>query len=442
MTVSQEEKTILIVGAGVFGASTAYHLASQYKDASRITVIDQTPPSPDPAASTDINKIIRADYSSAFYANLAYEAMKAWAEWPELRDYYHKTGWIMLDREGSDLADRIRSVFRDRGHDPTEDIALDKLNDHWNGILKGTDLRGFSKAYWNPEAGWCDASAATASIMHVAISKGVKYVIGTVDRIILNDDSSIRGVHTKDGRTLTADTIVLATGAWTSELMSPIEDQLQITEDHRVERQVSAAGVGVIHYKMSSSEMNQLSKMPVVVYGENGEVIPPPKENCLLKYTNSNTFKNTIHTPSGHKISVPPERDQHIVPEDLKREAIRDMSTKVMPMFSQKEPDYWRLCWDAYTPTQDWLLCQHPDARLRNLYFATGGSFHSYKFLPIIGKYMANVLSGKGNGEERDRAWAWKDPNVKWKGAHESTAPKRELRDLEVKSSAGRDSHL
>ncbi|PPJ59633.1 hypothetical protein CBER1_01149 [Cercospora berteroae] len=79
MATSQEEKTILIVGAGVFGASTAYHLASQLQDASRITVIDQTPPSPDPAASTDINKIIRADYSSAFYANLAYEAMTAWA---------------------------------------------------------------------------------------------------------------------------------------------------------------------------------------------------------------------------------------------------------------------------------------------------------------------------------------------------------------------------
>lgn len=151
---SLQEPSILIVGAGVFGASTAYHLSLQYKDASRITVIDRTPAPPDPAASTDINKIIRADYSSAFYTELAYEAMEAWSGWPELKDYYHRTGWIMLDTQDSDLSDRIRKVFRDRGHDPTKDVPLNELDDHWKGIMKGTVTKGFKAAYWNPEAGW------------------------------------------------------------------------------------------------------------------------------------------------------------------------------------------------------------------------------------------------------------------------------------------------
>ena len=151
---SLQEPSILIVGAGVFGASTAHHLSLQYKDASKITVIDRTPAPPDPAASTDINKIIRADYSSAFYTELAYEAMEAWSEWPELKDYYHRTGWIMLDTQDSDLSDRIRKVFRDRGHDPTKDVPLNELDDHWKGITKGTVTKGFKAAYWNPEAGW------------------------------------------------------------------------------------------------------------------------------------------------------------------------------------------------------------------------------------------------------------------------------------------------
>jgi sarcosine oxidase/L-pipecolate oxidase len=30
------------------------------------------------------------------------------------------------------------------------------------------------------------------------------------------------------------------------------------------------------------------------------------------------------------------------------------------------------------------------------------------RFLPVAGRCMANVLSGEGNGEERDRAWRWK----------------------------------
>ncbi|KAK4507549.1 hypothetical protein PRZ48_001284 [Zasmidium cellare] len=119
---TQEEPSTLIIGAGVFGASTAYHLSLQYKDASKLTVLDRTPAPPTPAASTDINKIIRADYLSPFYTELAYEAMDAWSNWSELKDYYHRTGWIMLDTEDSDLADRIRNVFRDRGHNPTKDV--------------------------------------------------------------------------------------------------------------------------------------------------------------------------------------------------------------------------------------------------------------------------------------------------------------------------------
>jgi sarcosine oxidase/L-pipecolate oxidase len=30
------------------------------------------------------------------------------------------------------------------------------------------------------------------------------------------------------------------------------------------------------------------------------------------------------------------------------------------------------------------------------------------RFLPNAGKYMVNVLDGKSNGEEKDRAFAWK----------------------------------
>lgn len=53
--MSQTQQKILIVGAGCFGLSTAYHLLKRgYQN---ITVIDRSPvlPAPD-AASTDINK--------------------------------------------------------------------------------------------------------------------------------------------------------------------------------------------------------------------------------------------------------------------------------------------------------------------------------------------------------------------------------------------------
>nr|POE79328.1 l-pipecolate oxidase [Quercus suber] len=429
--VSAREPSILIVGAGVFGASTAYHLSKAYSEPSRITVVDRTPFPPEPAASTDINKIIRADYSSAFYCDLAYEALHAWEQWPELKAFHHRTGWISLDEEGSDTAERIRKVFRDRGHDPAKSLSLSDLDVMWKGVLKGTVVEGFQSAYHNPEAGWCDAAAATAKFMEVAVENGVRYVVGKVSNLAVGV-RGVQTVHLHGGKALAADKIVLATGAWTSELLSPVEDILGIPEQDRVEKQATAAGVAVAHYKMSAAEMDQLSDMPVVVYGGNGEVIPPPQSNQLLKYTNAHTFTNTITTASGHRISVPPSRDQYIVSEKMKLETQAIMMDKVMPSFSRgKSVEYWRICWDARTPTQDWLLTKHPHAKLNNLYLAVGGSFHSYKFLPTVGKYMLNVISGEGNGQEKDKAWSWKKEHDFSRSAHPKTAPKGELIDLE-----------
>jgi sarcosine oxidase / L-pipecolate oxidase len=68
-TILAKDQNILIVGAGVFGLSTALHLAQDgYKN---ITVIDrECIPSPF-SAGNDLNKIVRAEYVDPFYTELA-----------------------------------------------------------------------------------------------------------------------------------------------------------------------------------------------------------------------------------------------------------------------------------------------------------------------------------------------------------------------------------
>src|SRR5689334_22504431 len=77
--------SILIIGSGVFGLSTALALASRDVFAqSSITVIDRSDPSqpgafPSPdAASVDTSRIIRADYADPAYAALGDEAQVQW----------------------------------------------------------------------------------------------------------------------------------------------------------------------------------------------------------------------------------------------------------------------------------------------------------------------------------------------------------------------------
>lgn len=429
-SVDVDRSEILVVGAGIFGTSTAYHLATTHSNPSGITVLDRALcPSPK-AASSDINKIVRADYSSPFYMDLAYEAMDAWSNSSMLKPFYHRTGWVALDEKDSDLTDRIRKNFKNSGRlDESEDISLDEVKSKWDGILNGIDTTDYSKAYLNPSAGWTDASLATEAMMREAISKGIKYAVGEVEELV-SSGSCLEGIRTKDGKLYTADKILLATGAWTPSLMSPLEDVLGIEEHQRTERQISAAGVCVAAFKLSPEEAEHYGNLPILIYGARGEMMPPNHDR-LFKFTNANTFTNYETLPSGRSISVPSPRDQNCVSDKLKEQSLKIIRARLPQILDNgRVPDLWRLCWDVISPDQNQLITQHPDPRLSNLYFATAGSFHSWKFLPIIGKYVVKVLKGESNGEEKDKAWKWKST---WseRGAHEKTLPKGDLKDFD-----------
>jgi sarcosine oxidase/L-pipecolate oxidase len=68
MAVSKSD-SIIIVGAGAFGLSTALHLcAAGFTD---ITVLDKDSEVPSRfSAANDINKIVRVEYEDPFYTDL------------------------------------------------------------------------------------------------------------------------------------------------------------------------------------------------------------------------------------------------------------------------------------------------------------------------------------------------------------------------------------
>ncbi|KAL4872133.1 hypothetical protein BDV12DRAFT_193925 [Aspergillus spectabilis] len=410
----QDEPTILVIGAGIFGVSTANHLAKTIPDPSRIVLLDRAPiPTPKSTnnniigagASSDINKIIRADYSSPLYMDLGFEAINAWKTLPVFQksNVYHQSGWIAMDEKGSDVPTLIRENFRNGNHEGViVDMAEEEVRKACGGALQ--------------------------LMMEEAIGLGVRYVAGEARRIVFRE-GKVQGVEIERGSVLRAEKILLATGAWTSKLMAPLEDELDIPDVERVERQVSAAGVCVAHFQLSEEEKEVYSELPVLVYGGQGEVIPPTSSG-ILKFTSTTSFKNTIRTASGHEISTPVE-DQSHAPRGLQEDALSAVRAR-LPQFldNGRKPDYYRLCWDSISSSQHPLVTKHPDPRLRNLYFAVGGSFHFYKFLPIIGKNVANTLDGAGNGAEKDKAWSWKASEENERGVHASLIPKHEFKDF------------
>ncbi|EEH22117.1 hypothetical protein PABG_04328 [Paracoccidioides brasiliensis Pb03] len=400
--------SVLIIGAGIFGVSTAYHLSKSHPDPSRITIIDVAPYPPARAASTDTSKIVAVDYAHPFYMELAYEARDAWESWPMFKEtgLYNRSGWLVFDQKYKDMSTRIRDSLRASSReDITVDFSWEDIENKWPAELSVVKGQGLEPAYSSPAPAWVDASRPLKLMLDEAVKLGVKYEMGDVRRLVPGKDG-IECLFTKNGRVYRAKRILLATGAWTSQLMSPLEDELGFSEAERVESQIKAEGIPIAYFKLSEDEVKKYNRLPIVVYGTEGQLLPPTKSRTVKFDTSA--FSNAVVTETGHTISAPHSQDLSFVPKDVKEKALKQIRMKLPQMLENGRQATWKVCWDSVRPDKDQLIARHPHPKLPNLYLAVGGSFHSWKFLPIIGKYVVNMLDGVSNGEERDQRWGWR----------------------------------
>lgn len=66
--------------------------------------------------------------------------------------------------------------------------------------------------------------------------------------------------------------------------------------------------------------------------------------------------------------------------------------------------DFLTLERDAFTTSSDFIISPHSASK--GLYVATCGSFHGYKFFPVLGKYITQMLEGELAPELIEK-WAW-----------------------------------
>ena len=80
---------------------------------------------------------------------------------------------------------------------------------------------------------------------------------------------------------------------------------------------------------------------------------------------------------------------------------------------------------DAFTSSSDFIISPHSGAR--GLYVATCGSFHGFKFFPVLGKYIVQMLEGTLSQELTDK-WAW--DRERPDSALNPEYPRAEMKDL------------
>lgn len=213
-----EQPSYLIVGAGIFGSSTALHLKAAEPKA-QVTLIDRTPYPCPYGASFDLNKIVRDYYADKFYMRLANEAQQQWRNGDMWKSFYHETRLFVADETG--LGRKIIQNYQDLHIDnSSEMISPEEVGRHWDGVYKDINLDGVKEIFWNAGCGWADASGALKFTIKAAIESGVIYKEGEMTSLLLDDYQSCYGIRLKDESRLVADHVVLCTGAHTAKLLA------------------------------------------------------------------------------------------------------------------------------------------------------------------------------------------------------------------------------
>ncbi|KAJ0383701.1 hypothetical protein COL922a_009941 [Colletotrichum nupharicola] len=417
-----KDSSIVIIGAGTFGISTAYHLAK--RGYTNVRCIDRHPvPSLDSAAY-DLNKIIRTEYDEPLYTELALEALNAWRQ-PEWKGIFHETGRLITTtgdpQAEKHLKESYENLKRAAQSGSLEFVeSKDQIIKLVPQLANAHGIEGW-KGLWNSQGGWAHSRKSLEKWGKEALDLGVKFVSGaegTMTGLHLDGSGKLDGIKVASGGIVRGDRYILCTGAASPEVLPELSQELW----------TKCWTLG--HVELTEEEVSQWKGIPVVDNFELGFTFEPDPETRWMKICDNNPGYQyrlgTYTDPSGkvERYSIPRYASTH--PEDgipdEASEAINRFIDVVMPQFSGRPLLGARVCWCTDSPDAHWLIDNHP--KYPSLLLGTGDSGHAFKMFPIIGDYIADALEGKPRGLRKE----WKYGNRKSKPV--ATRPDTEIKDL------------
>jgi sarcosine oxidase, subunit beta len=230
---------IIIVGAGVAGASAAFHLSRL--GAGDVLVLDRG--TVGAGMSSRSSALVRMHYTFRGEVELAVRSDRMFAQWPELTGrppVVRRTGFarIVLPGEESALAANVRMQRSCGAQAEVIDAAA------FAGLAPGIRTDDLSQVAWEPEGGYGDGAIVAGDLLGAARDRGVRYQPNTPVSALQTTGGRITGVITGDGP-LSAGTVLLAAGVWVPPLLRGAGVDLPIeTELHQVALLSHPAGGG------------------------------------------------------------------------------------------------------------------------------------------------------------------------------------------------------
>ncbi|KAK4862975.1 hypothetical protein LT330_010686 [Penicillium expansum] len=223
--------------------------------------------------------------------------------------------------------------------------------------------------YWNEQARWVEAERVMKRLVDRCLEAGVSFITGKRGTVtsLVQSDGKIVGLKVNTGETIHCSRVILATGAWTSQIL-----------DLKGAAISTAQPVGLI--QLTPNEATDLAKQPVVFDINSGVFVFPPSTDNFLKVMRHGYGYETTLAPGGkvnfsQSTSGPNVLSSSATSDFIPDEAdasLREALSLLLPRFQNRLWKKRRLCWYSDTRDANFIIDHHPT--ISNLFLATGGS--------------------------------------------------------------------
>ncbi|MEM9558238.1 MAG: N-methyl-L-tryptophan oxidase [Acidobacteriota bacterium] len=366
---------VLVLGGGVVGAAAARALARG--DESRrpvdVVLVDAHPPGHRHGSSHGDGRIVRLTYPEAIYLDMARRSFAGWRALEAERDesLLVTTGTYECGPARSPVIAELAASLAVSGV-PYRRLDTEASRRRFPQI----ELPLGAEAIYQPDGAVIHAERAVAALWRSADAAGARtHSDLRIEALEIEDDGVIARGTRRDGaaEVIHAERLVLATGAWTSGFAETLGLDLPLC----VTREV------VAYFPISPRTTNygddhHVGGMPAVIdYHEpHPFYVLPQIEVAGLKV-------------GWHRTGPATDPDTDAVPDPDILRRITGFVADRLP-YLDLHPVVTTTCLYTCTPDYHFVVDRHP--RWPHVVLGTGFSGHGFKFAPVLGEMLADLV--------------------------------------------------
>ncbi len=340
------------------GAATAYVISKT--SPSKILFLDRYGVGNEYCSSNDVNRVFRYSYGEdEHYTRMATESLRLWRllERESGQRLLTVTGLLLVEGE-----DENANRFNEASYRTLLRMGLGAEQ------LEGEDLKErypqfkTERAFFDPHGGVLLASKALSAFAEQAKSRGVSFLQGQARTIRMDGRPQI---ETVTGETVRCQKLVVTVGPWSNSLLKPNLPRIVPTRQQLI----------YFHPRTGIERFRP--------------------ESCPVFFTDKH-YGLPAAGIEAVKVSAK-ELPERVDPETVNRsvdiqqvEACRDACRRFIPGLADGEVVQTKVCLYDMTENSDFVLDRDPENP--GIVYGYGFSGHGFKFAPLIGKLLAELV--------------------------------------------------